>query len=178
MAQKRMFDKDITTSDWFTRMPPTAQLLYFHLGMVADDDGFVANSGIAMALAHAAKDDLTLLCAKRYVIEIEEGLYLIKHWHKNNFLRNDRKKDSPYADRLANFIIRKDGSYTEKPLGIPNDAQMAHKRLPSIEESSVEEISLDKSISVESVVDKVSKGEGVTMEELMKKRDEMRKKRA
>ena len=41
MAQKRMFDKAITNSDDFLELPDSSQVLYFHLSMNADDDGFV-----------------------------------------------------------------------------------------------------------------------------------------
>ena len=41
MAERRMFAKTIIDSDAFLEMPTTSQLLYFHLAMRADDDGFV-----------------------------------------------------------------------------------------------------------------------------------------
>ena len=44
MAQRRMFSPNIVDSDAFLDMPASSQLLYFHLGMRADDDGFVANA--------------------------------------------------------------------------------------------------------------------------------------
>ena len=37
MAEKRMFTKKITESDAFLDMPLSAQCLYFHLNMSADD---------------------------------------------------------------------------------------------------------------------------------------------
>lgn len=43
MAEKRMFTKSIIDSDAFLEMPLSAQALYFHLNMRADDDGFVNN---------------------------------------------------------------------------------------------------------------------------------------
>ena len=43
MAQKRMFDKTITNDDCFLEMPIGSQVLYFHLSMNADDDGFINN---------------------------------------------------------------------------------------------------------------------------------------
>ena len=43
MAERRMFAKTIIDSDAFLDMPLTAQALYFHLSMRADDDGFVNN---------------------------------------------------------------------------------------------------------------------------------------
>ena len=43
MAQKRMFNKTVIGSDEFLEMSDSAQNLYFHLSMEADDDGFVDN---------------------------------------------------------------------------------------------------------------------------------------
>ena len=43
MANRRMFSKDVVETDKFLNMPLTSQALYFHLGMEADDDGFVAS---------------------------------------------------------------------------------------------------------------------------------------
>lgn len=57
MAQKRMFDKQITNSDDFIEMPATSQNLYFHLSMNADDDGFVNNWKSIMRLVGSKEDD-------------------------------------------------------------------------------------------------------------------------
>ena len=43
MAEKRMFSAKIIESDAFLDIPATAQMLYFHVCMNADDDGFVNN---------------------------------------------------------------------------------------------------------------------------------------
>ncbi len=127
MANRRMFNKNVIETEWFTDMPATTQLLYIHLSMDADDDGFVTNTKMAMVNAHASKDDMAILVAKKYVIQVERGLYLIKHWRQNNYLRNDRYKPSDYSDRLALFDQKEDGSYTLKNesemLGIPNGYQ-------------------------------------------------------
>ena len=41
MAERRMFAKSIIGSARFLRMPVSARLLYYDLGMQADDDGVV-----------------------------------------------------------------------------------------------------------------------------------------
>ena len=41
--KKRMFSIRIVDSDAFLDMPLSTQALYFHLGMRADDDGFINN---------------------------------------------------------------------------------------------------------------------------------------
>ena len=39
MANRRMFSLDVVATDKFIELPVSAQCLYFHLGMRADDDG-------------------------------------------------------------------------------------------------------------------------------------------
>ena len=64
MANKRMFCLDIVNSDAFLDMPLSAQALYFHLGMRADDDGFIGNPKSIQRLACASQDDLMLLITR------------------------------------------------------------------------------------------------------------------
>ncbi len=109
-----MFSKEVVEADWFTDMPAPAQLLYIHLSMEADDDGFVTNTKIAIMNAHASADDLSILIAKNYVIPVDNKLYLLKHWRQNNYIQNDRYRQSPYVRYLDDYEVRKDGSYTLK----------------------------------------------------------------
>ena len=41
MANRRMFSKTIVESARFIKMPVSSQALYFHLGVLADDEGVV-----------------------------------------------------------------------------------------------------------------------------------------
>lgn len=41
MAERRMFSKAVINSARFLTMPPSSRLLYYDLGMAADDDGIV-----------------------------------------------------------------------------------------------------------------------------------------
>ena len=90
MAERRMFAKCITESDAFLDMPLSTQALYFHLGMVADDDGFVSSPKKITRSINASEDDLKLLLAKRFVLGFESGIVVIKHWKMNNYIRNVR----------------------------------------------------------------------------------------
>ena len=135
MAEKRMFSKKITESDAFLDMPLSSQCLYFHLSMNADDDGFVNNAKRVMRTIGANDDDLKLLIAKSFLIEFENGIFVIKHWWLNNYIRNDRKVNTSYSDLLENLDQKKDGVYT-----------MSTKCLPRIDKSSI-----DKNRIVESI---------------------------
>ena len=116
MANKRMFCLDIVNSDAFLDMPLSAQALYFHLGMRADDDGFIGNPKSIQRLAGASQDDLMLLITKRFLIAFDNGVIVIKHWRMNNYIQKDRKKDTVYIELLNSLEVKENGSYTEKKI--------------------------------------------------------------
>lgn len=118
MAQRRMFSKDITENDAFLDMPLSTQALYFHLGMQADDDGFVSPNRILRMLG-GQPDDLKLLIAKKFVLQFEDGVVVIKHWKMNNYLRNDRYKTTTHQDKLAQLKVKDNGGYQLDTTGIP-----------------------------------------------------------
>lgn len=118
MAQRRMFSKDITENDSFLEMPLSSQALYFHLGMQADDDGFVSPQRI-LRMIGCSGDDLKILVAKKFVLSFDDGIIVIKHWKINNYLRNDRYKNTTHADKKLLLALKTNGSYTWYTTGIP-----------------------------------------------------------
>ncbi len=112
MAQRRMFSPQIIDSDAFLDMPSSAQSLYFHLGMRADDDGFVGNPRKILRMIGGGEDDLKILLAKRYVLIFESGVIVIKHWRINNLIRKDWYKCTVYQDELKQLEIKENGAYT------------------------------------------------------------------
>ena len=141
MANKRMFCLDIVNSDAFLDMPLSAQALYFHLGMRADDDGFIGNPKSIQRLAGASQDDLMLLITKRFLIAFDNGVIAIKHWRMNNYIQKDRKKDTVYLELLNSLEVKENGSYTEKNIMdtvcIQNVSEMDSQ-------NSIDKISIDK----------------------------------
>ena len=61
-----MFAKSIVLSDAFLDMPLSARCLYFTLGMLADDDGFIGNPKAIMRQCGASQDDMIILLQKRF----------------------------------------------------------------------------------------------------------------
>ena len=86
-----MFSKVITNSDRFLDLPATSRLLYYDLGMNADDDGFV-QARTVMRFTGALPDDFKVLVAKEFLIPFEDGVIVIRDWKVNNELRVDRYK--------------------------------------------------------------------------------------
>ena len=164
MASKRMFAKAIVGSARFLRMGQSTRLLYYDLGMRADDDGIV-EAFTVMRETGASEDDLKLLTAKGFVAVLNEDLvsYLCD-WHTNNNIRGDRRQPSVYADLLAQFQNGSLIPYLCADSQLPVNCQADVRHLPdkcpaddrqmsgncrhSIDKDSIDKISIDK-ISIE-----------------------------
>lgn len=114
MAQRRMFSKQIVETDAFLDMPKSSQLLYFHLNMEADDDGFVASPKKIMRVIGSGDDDFKILIAKRFLLPFESGVCVIKHWLIHNYIRKDTYTETKYLTEKKSLVIKENGSYTER----------------------------------------------------------------
>lgn len=115
MAERRMFSKVVIDSDTFLDMPLSAQALYFHLSMRADDDGFVSSPKRIQTYVGASTDDLKILLAKHFLIPFESGVVVIKHWKVHNYIQKDRYKETYYqAEKALLEETPKTKEYTRK----------------------------------------------------------------
>ena len=112
MAERRMFAKTIIDSDAFLDMPLSAQSLYFHLSMRADDDGFINNPKKIQRMIGASDDDLRLLNLKKFIIGFDSGIIVIKHWKIHNYIQSDRYKPTIYTEEKAMLSQKKSKAYT------------------------------------------------------------------
>jgi hypothetical protein len=94
LAEKRMMSKSIIETDKFMDMPMSAQCLYFHLLLRADDDGFIVSPKRTMRSIGCTDDDMKILIAKSYVLAFESGVIVVKHWRIHNYVKRDRYKQS------------------------------------------------------------------------------------
>lgn len=111
MAERRMFAKTIVTSDAFLDLPASSRCLYFMMGMVADDDGFVNNPKSIMRQAGATSDDLSLLIAKRFLLTFQSGVVVIKHWCIHNTIQKDRYKETKYLEEKSMLMLDANRAY-------------------------------------------------------------------
>jgi hypothetical protein len=126
MANKRMFSLQIVDTDAFLEMPMTSQLLYFHLAMRADDEGFVGNPKRVIKMIGSSEDDFKVLIAKRFLLTFESGVVVIKHWLIHNTIRMDRFSPTKYEDEKGRLYLKENKAYTEVPTkGLPLGNQMA-----------------------------------------------------
>ena len=106
-----MFAKTIIDSDAFLEMPTTSQLLYFHLAMRADDDGFVNKPKSLMRMVGCKDDDLKLLFVKKFLIPFESGVVVIKHWKIHNYIRRDTYTETKYKEEKATLELDENSAY-------------------------------------------------------------------
>ena len=111
MAERRMFSKSIIDSDLFLDMPQSAQCLYFHLAMRADDDGFVNSPRKIQRMIGASEDDCRLLVAKQFLIPFETGVVVIRHWRIHNYIQKDRYKETMYQTEKSALEQDPSGAY-------------------------------------------------------------------
>lgn len=53
----------------------------------------------------ANQDDLKLLIAKGFIIALEDGIIVIRHWKQNNYIQSDRRKNTIYQSQLAALTV-------------------------------------------------------------------------
>ena len=128
MAERRMFAKTIIDSDAFLDMPTSARLLYYDLGMRADDDGFVNSPKKIIRMTGASDDDLSVLIAKKFIIPFENGIVVIKHWRIHNYIRKDTYNETAYKEEKAMLILDENKSYK----------LVESKRIQSVDEPSTQ----------------------------------------
>lgn len=135
-----MFSKEIVGSDAFQDMPASSQLLYFHLGMEADDDGFIGNPKKIARSIGMAEDDMKILIAKRFVLLFDSGVLVIKHHRINNNWDKHNCKRTIYLEEFNQLFIKENKAYTkDKTQGIPVQSENSLKTVSRIEENRIEE---------------------------------------
>ena len=163
MGNHRMFTNDITDSDLFTEMSLSAQALYFHLGLHADDEGFVSSPKRIARATGCNEDDLKLLIAKGFIIGFESGIIVITHWYLHNSIRKDRKRDTFFKNEKA-LLSLNNNIYSElsnqlTTTCLPTDNQMTTVCQPTDNQMTTACQPIDNQMSAQDKIskDKISK---------------------
>ena len=119
-----MFSMDIIDTDFFLDMPATTQLLYFHLSMRADDDGFISSPKRIVRQTGASDGDLRILFSKQFVIPFETGVCVIRHWKIHNFIQKDRYHETIYLSEKHMLEEDENRAYKMVPECIQNVSTM------------------------------------------------------
>lgn len=110
MAQRRMFSKSVVYSSKFLRLPDTCRLLYYDLGMNADDDGYCEWYPV-LQMTGAKEQDLQILHSGGFIFIFDKDILIVIDWKENNYIRSDRYQQSKYLNKYEDMV--------RLPVGIP-----------------------------------------------------------
>lgn len=111
MAKRRMFSISILENDRFYALTPSAQALYVHLNMNADDDGFVDMWKSLLRCLSVRAEHLNSLINAGYVIMLDDNVLLIADWNIHNNIRRDRYCQGQYKSMLDKVVLQSNGRY-------------------------------------------------------------------
>lgn len=98
---KRSFALSVVDSDSFLSLPRSARLLYYDLGMRADDRGFIPSPRRLLRSIDAPEKDLKALLKAGYVYQFLSGVVVILDWPVHNSVRRDRFIETTCLAELA-----------------------------------------------------------------------------
>lgn len=151
MAQKRMFSREITDSDSFLDLSLSAQCLYFHACLSADDEGFIsAGKRIARSIGATERELDELVESGFLILFPESGVYVAAHFWVNNTLRSDRFHETVYQTERKQLELNENKVYQ---LRKPNGNQTETSGQP---DDTADKDSIDKSKREKEKIDKKS----------------------
>lgn len=106
-----MISSAIIESDRFYSLTPSSQVLYVHLVLHADDDGFVDMWKTLARCLGIRQLHIESLIKEGYVIIFDDNLLLISDWLIHNKIRLDRYSEGRYKDRLKTVVRQPNGRY-------------------------------------------------------------------
>ena len=127
-----MFSKAIVDSDAFLDMSAMAQLLYFHLGLRADDDGFINNAKSIMRMIGGSEDDLKMLVDKKFILSFPDGVVCLKHWKIHNNIRKDTYTETKYKEDLMLLELDENNSYRFRDDSVMGTVRSRNEIVPQI----------------------------------------------
>ena len=143
MAKRRMFSLDIVDTDAFLDLPASSQNLYFHLGMRADDDGFISSPKRIAATVNASADDLKLLVAKGFIIPFDSGICVVRDWKVNNYIQSDRYTPTLYVEEKRHLLCKKTGQYDYSDTPCIHSVSETDTQVRGVEDSRVKSKSVE-----------------------------------
>lgn len=129
LANRRMFSKDVVQTDKFMMMTMEAQILFFHLGIIADDDGFTNNYKTTMRIIGVGQNALKELENQGLIYEFKEsGVLVIRVFLLSNSIKKDRYTETIFQDEFNQLTVKNNKYYLknndDKPSNFDNGTNM------------------------------------------------------
>ena len=172
-----MFSLLVVDTDEFLDMPSSTQSLYYHLGMRADDDGFVSSPKKIAKLVNCSNDDLKLLIAKGFIIPFDSGIIAIRHWKLNNEIKKDRYTPTIYLNEKSTLKVNKNKVYSIDGNNLETNWRQNGNKLEtqySIDKNSIDKNSIDKN-SKEYIEQKQEENQEQIQEQKQVKKEKVKK---
>ena len=127
MANRRMISAELMRSDEFLSLPNQSQLLYIHLLVEADDDGFLQGKKRIMAMLGMKPAVLHKLTEAGFLIEFPSGATVITHWKLFNQIKKDRYTPTKHRAEMAQLTFTPEAGYVlqAQPQEVPEAASPA-----------------------------------------------------
>lgn len=110
MANRRMFSLKVIDTDLFLDMSISAQLLYFHLALRAENKGIIRNAKSICREIGITTDNLLMLETNGYIKHVNERTMQIVHWDENNGIAETAHKRISYKYRKwRETVLKRDG---------------------------------------------------------------------
>ena len=141
MAKRRMLSIPIVETDKFYSLTTAAQALYIHMNLNADDDGVVDRVKLITNQMRIRKSCYSELVLGGYIIELDDGLAAITHWHQHNQIRKERYVKGEYLDKISSLSLQENGRFIKG-----SSAFLGDKSTPqdSIDKDRKDKISTDE----------------------------------
>ena len=128
MAARRMLSKDVCETSRFLSMKSSAQALYFHLVLTADDEGAV-DVEITRRTLRSRKDAVDELIKNGYIVRLEDSQQVwIRHWDMMNQISKSKLHRSLYHEQLqklrSSFDVPGSKSYQEEASPLQDEGHM------------------------------------------------------
>ena len=98
-------------TDRFARLPFSSQVIYVHMILNADDDGFVDNVESLMRVYGVERKYYRELINRGYLIDFDSGVAVIVDWRRMNKVRVDRYTPTDYTEELKSLRLDQKDRY-------------------------------------------------------------------
>ena len=156
---------ELMRSDEFLDLPAQSQLLYVHLSVEADDDGFLCGKKRIIAMLGYTEKTYEALVAAGFILAFPSGAAVITHWPLLNKVPRDRYTSTRHQAEKSmleqvpgvGYALKKETKDTEKEPE-ETEEQTQQKETADIEKSATvsQEPTGEKSTSPESTCQTVA----------------------
>lgn len=114
IRKKRSIDLDVVNSEAFLEQARSAQALYFHLCVRADDWGFITAPKPLIRYLNASEKDLKALIDAKFLHRFPSGVVVIMDWPIHNSVRKDRVAKTICTEEFKQLSCEKRHRYELK----------------------------------------------------------------